>query len=606
MATALMAAAAADAEWEARLEQTAKQRLVNILLRELGGVAPPGSDLPETLDAELRRHGQPVCVNLPGSGVRLLLALSRVSPSGHHDLAGPGVFSVSAGAPRACTARALAEVVLNELVARSGDRRRADKRRSEMLAEIIESLENTRRYAATASARSRHWVDTDGPFRFIAAEQSLVFGHPFHPAPKSGDLLATSEGDCRPEMGAAFPLHYLAVHPDIAVEDRLDGLPELVPEPVVADARQRLPSTATGWPLIPVHPWQAERLLTQPSVARLVACDRLLPLGALGETAFPTSSVRTVYLPDRDLFLKLPIDARITNFVRNNPPEHLERTLAASRVLAAVPPPRTLEVLPELGYRGLSPAAWEDDTHPNTASFAVLFRRGLSCSEGDWPVPVAALVEPPLPGGTAPIVEVLWTAARARGCAMTAPFACDWARAYLNVTLVPVLALFVRHGISLEAHVQNTLVCLRDGWPVRGLARDLEGTSISRRRALAQGLFGGILRPGSHVLVDEGEAWSRLLYYVVVNHVAHLLATIASHGPADEWQLWQTARQVLEDAPELRGAGSDGGRLVHEVHELLEAADLPAKANLISRFQDRSEIPGYVRIANPLSPEGSL
>ncbi len=38
----------------------------------------------------------------------------------------------------------------------------------------------------------------------------------------------------------------------------------------------------------------------------------------------------------------------------------------------------------------------------------------------------------------------------------------------------------VRHGIGLEAHTQNSLVALDDGWPARFVVRDLEGVSLNR------------------------------------------------------------------------------------------------------------------------------
>ena len=55
------------------------------------------------------------------------------------------------------------------------------------------------------------------PNPFLAAEQSLRFGHPFHPAPKaSRGFTPPISTAYAPELGASFPLHWLAVDPALA------------------------------------------------------------------------------------------------------------------------------------------------------------------------------------------------------------------------------------------------------------------------------------------------------------------------------------------------------------------------------------------------------
>src|SRR5207253_1436612 len=48
------------------------------------------------------------------------------------------------------------------------------------------------------------------PNPFLAAEQSIRFGHPFHPAPKASPGFTAADLDrYAPEVGASFPLHWL-------------------------------------------------------------------------------------------------------------------------------------------------------------------------------------------------------------------------------------------------------------------------------------------------------------------------------------------------------------------------------------------------------------
>lgn len=63
-----------------------------------------------------------------------------------------------------------------------------------------------------------------------------------------------------------------------------------------------------------------------------------------------------------------------------------------------------------------------------------------------------------------------------------------WLECYLDRTLLPILTLFSNTGISLEAHVQNTLIELNDGIPEVCYVRDLEGICLSTTIAMENNL----------------------------------------------------------------------------------------------------------------------
>jgi L-2,3-diaminopropanoate---citrate ligase len=416
-----------------------------------------------------------------------------------------------------------------------------------------------------------------------------VMGHPFHPAPKGAD---SGLEPFRPEHGASFPLVYLAVEPRLVRGLLGKGVAEPTPDDVRREAAERL--GGKPWALLPCHPWQLAALRRHPAVAALIDDRRLVPLGPLGEPAAPTSSVRTVYLRRSDRFVKLPLDTRITNFVRTNPIDQLERAMDVAAVVAALPPSATgphLHILPEQGYRFIHDPEWPQTVADQVVpSCAVLYRGGIAALPGPAPVVVAALLEPG-PGDEPPLSGVLWQSARSHGRPLTAAWAARWFARYLEVAVLPVLGLFARHGLGLEAHVQNMLVGLDQGWPVYAVARDLEGATLDRDR------FGGALPVGSPALADPDEAWKRLQYYLVVNHLMHLAATLAACSRAEEWQLWEVARHTVAAA-----APPVGDRTRRWYDALLASHALPAKANLVSRFEGRGERPKYVSVPNPLRP----
>ncbi|MFB7173642.1 IucA/IucC family protein [Streptomyces sp. NPDC056254] len=374
---------------------------------------------------------------------------------------------------------------------------------------------------------------------YVLSEQSLVAGHPHHPAPKArGGAPAGSWLPYAPEAHARFPLVFLGLREDQCVEegagpasDAVDSLAGLLDGP----------SAPVGYRLLPAHPWQLALVDDRPALREAFADGRLLRLGESRRPAWPTASVRTLHVPDpaADLFVKFSLDVRITNDVRRLWRHDL---LKLRRTDAAV----------EAGFAALrrtgSDAAWLADRGYRTAAFAfeelaVLVRDGLRAHT--------------LPGATP-----LLAAALAEGHAGSPPAgAADpaaWWRAYLRQVVPPVLELFARHGVVLEAHLQNTLVAVdASGMPVQALFRDAEGVK---------------LLPD----LPRADAWQRLVYCLVVNNLSEIAAALADRYPDISPLLWPAVREELLRYDSLRG--------LPEIAGLLAAPALPAKTNLLLRW----------------------
>jgi len=424
------------------------------------------------------------------------------------------------------------------------------------------------------------------PNPFLAAEQSVRFGHPFHPAPKASLGFTPADLDrYSPEVAASFPLHWFAVDPELMAEDRLDTVRSLDPPPALCDAAAaQLGSGRAAWPLLPCHPWQAGYLAGLPAAAELMAAGRLVALGPLGADVHPTASVRTVWDPASGRQLKLALSVRITNFVRENDPAQVRRSVDASRALAALGdldgavdgPAGAFGVLFELGSRRVVGAGLDSAT-------GVVYREGPPMAGSASPMVLAALLEPDPVDGVPPIIRAVQQAGGGDASGRA------WLERYLTLSLVPLTRLLVRHGIGLEAHTQNSLVALDDGWPVRFMVRDLEGASLNRDHPAVVDRCAALISAGSPAVYDEVEVWSRFSYFVVVNHLGQLIATLAEHFGTHETELWGLAGDLL--------AGE-------AVSRLLDSAELPAKANLVSVLEGHGERPTWISVPNPLHVQG--
>ncbi|MGR4878458.1 IucA/IucC family protein [Streptomyces sp. LARHCF249] len=420
--------------------------------------------------------------------------------------------------------------------------------------------------AALLAARSAAEPPADP---YLLSEQSLVMGHPHHPAPKArGGAPAGSWLPYAPEAHARFPLVFLGLREDQAAEEGGPAAAAAIDS--LADALDG-PRPPAGYRLLPAHPWQLDLVGSRPAVREAFADGRLLRLGESRLPAWPTASIRTLYVPDAaaDLFVKFSLDVRITNDVRRLWRHDL---LKLRRTDAAV----------EAGFAALhragSGAAWLADRGYRTAGFAfeelaVLVRDGF----GGWDGHGRGHTHPHR--HTAPGATPLLAAALAEGyagspLAVTADPAAWW-RAYLRHVVPPVLELFARHGIVLEAHLQNTLVAVdAAGMPVQALFRDAEGVKLLSD-------------------LERAAAWQRLVYCLVVNHLAEMAGALGERHPDVSGLVWPAVREEL-----LR---YDAERGLPEIGELLAAPALPAKTNLLLRWTRADGADArYLPLANPL------
>jgi siderophore synthetase component len=534
------------------------QALLNCLVREVS--AP---------EYQARQEAGRLVVRLPRAGALLRARLLRPSGGLSPRLAGE-VEENRSGQWCPADWRRLARLIETELTLATGERN------DEFAAQVRDS-----HAALTAIMAARADAGTPGSGdprtdRYLASEQALVAGHRFHPAPKArqggtGDWLRYA-----PEARARFPLRFLAVRADVLAGDG------------DASALDRLggPEPPDGYHVLPAHPWQLELLAGSPWLRRALRAGLMADLGPGTRQVVPTSSVRTVYDPAADMFCKFSLGVRITNCVRTSAWYELASSVELSRLLVpvfarlAVRYPGAV-LLAEPGYRTV--AAASKDAYEG---LAVIVREGIRghLAPDVTPLLAASLTEPGAPPTTV-IPEMSVDKEHA------------WWEAYLRLLVPPVLDLLASHGVVLEPHLQNVIVGVdAAGMPAQVVFRDLEGAKLVRDTHA--GLLAGLPPGVAHGLGYERErAWNRVLYCLVVNHLAEVAAAIADRAPGrperTEADLWARLREVLAKCC------ADLGR-PPRLRAVLAGAPLPAKANLRVRWARAADrAAGYVTVPSP-------
>ncbi|MFI6634932.1 IucA/IucC family C-terminal-domain containing protein [Nonomuraea fuscirosea] len=467
---------------------------------------------------------------------------------------------------------------LPELVALTAAELRAGTgaRNDELLAEILHSRDVT---AALLLARRAAVPPAD---LYLRSEQALVAGHRYHPAPKArGGGNPESWLPYAPEVGASFALPLLGVPVEDLVEEGDPGALDLLGD-----------SAGDGLALLPAHPWQITLLGGPPGASPdgrpgdrpghplgdrpgdLVGGlrgGRLRQLGFTGATAVATASIRTVYLPEPDLFCKFSLDVRITNDVRRLWLHDLRRLTLVTALLDEV----------------------FDDLPGHLPRPAVLRDRGWRGARlgGDGGEALAVIVRDGLGGHLRPGLTALLAAGVSEGFpgnpldALDEDGAFVWWERYLEHVVPPVLHAYLRHGLVLESHLQNVLVAVDElGLPAQVLFRDAEGVKLVAERypRLSAPVLGG------------GRAWERLVYCLLTNNLCEIAGAVAERHPRLRGELWARARAVFAAAAKDHGDPA-------ELRDLLAATHIPAKANLLLRWLDADGgAMRWVPIPNPL------
>ncbi|KAB2343428.1 IucA/IucC family protein [Actinomadura rudentiformis] len=526
--------------------------LLNCLIREV--CAPEHQVWPD---------GAHLLVRLPRVGVMLRAGLSRPPSGPTFRIAPPyeerrGNEWIPAGWDR------LADLIAGELELATG------RANPEFLGQVtdghaaLEAILSSRSLAPRTEAPGA--VD-----RYVESEQSLVTGHRFHPSPKARQGSPADWLPYAPETRSRFQPRWLAVREDVLVEE---GDPM-----AFAHLESFGPAVPDGFRLLPVHPWELHLLADRPILRRAFAQGLIHDLGADrlgtegGIEAVPTSSVRTAYVPAADTFCKFSLDIRITNCVRKNAWYELTGAVVLDRLVRRVFDGIDATFLAEPAYRSVALA-----DRRLYEGLGVILRQGVQGLPGT-PLLTAALADP-----YGSLLASLPALATPDG-------AMAWWKAYVRQVAPPVLHACLEHGIVLEPHLQNVLVCVDDdGMPVHAAFRDLEGTKLVGGRW--DHLTGLPSRVREAMTYDADRAWNRVVYCLLVNHLTETAAAVADLHPALDARLWPAARRYFA-----------GYERHPEVRALLAGVPLPAKANLRARWArtaDRAAT--YVPVPNPLAP----
>ncbi|MCY8354305.1 IucA/IucC family siderophore biosynthesis protein [Bacillus haynesii] len=479
----------------------------------------------------------------------------------------------------------------------------------EFMLRVILSCRNISRYVEERADDQNELSRAD--FTFIEAEQSLLLGHLMHPTPKSRQGMKPEEENIfSPELKGEFQLHYFKAHASLVLHDSSTGTKaplviqeELKNDSMIDNAWLDEQTADPDFALLPAHPLQARALLAEPYVQQLIDQGLLTYLGAKGRTFTATSSVRTVYSKHSRYMYKFSVPIKITNSLRVNKQKELDRGVEMARLLQTELGQRLKQEFP--GFRVITDPAYISIRGENGESgFEVVIRENPFYEDDRSACLIAGLCQDHAYGKESRLSSVIRGLALKEG-RTTEEVSIDWFDKYLSISLEPVLWLFETYGLAIEAHQQNAVIRLKNGYPETFYYRDNQGYYYSESKAgILSNLIEGLSKR-SETICSDSVAVERLRYYFFFNHLFGLVNGFGCEGLIREETLLSMIRERLEKAEQIYG-------ITELTDSLLRFSELPCKANLLTRFYDMDELTGsletqsrYTSVNNPLLKEAA-
>lgn len=582
------------------------QAFANCYLREIdAGKWIDGETWTKKSGIELTcRERHVVELMLSGSNKRLALGVRFRSHAGRHVLTDIYVNSGEIGTWQALDRISAQLLLIDSIYAE----RTEDEHRIELIARLLESHRVMADYVSSALLAA-----DDGSAKehlsFIQSEQSTVFGHWLHPTPKSRQgFLSWHHDHYAPEMGGRFQLHFFAVASQLISQV---SLADVTAEEIARRIARCGESTAqtlrdlgpdSGYCLLPVHPLQAQWLLHQSHVLRMIESGEVRDLGRLGAFFTATSSVRTVYSEQLDFMVKLSIPVKLTNSLRLNLRTELDDSVWVSKLCRALrlrsryP---TLHILEDPAYLSLDLPGLQE------SGFEIIFRENPFVEELATQANVhsiAALVQEPVVSGRPSILAQLIKRVAAALDLPEHQAALLWFESYFKHAIITPIELLDHHGIALEAHQQNALLEFdARGLPVRSFYRDIQGLSLLKSRRAELTAIVPELAQLPKIFEPDEIVQHGFGYYLFFNQLYSVVNRLAIDSFLDEAILLDLITAKLKA---LR-TGMVGSGVIF-INAMLSMEAIPCKANLLTRVADvdeleeENELGVYTLLPNPL------
>ncbi|RIL71563.1 sialic acid synthase [Staphylococcus devriesei] len=454
---------------------------------------------------------------------------------------------------------------------------------------------------------------------YLRSEQAVIEGHPLHPGAKLRKGLSAQDNiHYSSEYGKEIKLKCVLTHHSVArmqslhnnynedLEKQFPMLYKKIQDELAED------TNLDDYHLMIIHPWQYENiLLTQ--YKKEIESQLIIPL-KVELSYYAGLSFRTLMpkYPSLSPHIKLSTNVHITGEIRTLSEQTTHNGPLVTRILNNILTndidfkAYKIGIMEELAgshfYNAQDIEAIQTD---RSEQVGTLFRENIYTLIDPQTIPMipSSLVATYKYNEEAPIISLIKLyQLNTKNDESFNIVAREWITTYATHLLGIVIPLYVKYGIALEAHLQNSIATFNnDGSLNKIYIRDFEGLRIDEQQLNSCGYSTKNFHEKSRILTDsQTTVFNKVFYSTVQNHLGELILTIANYVNDDNFEdlVWQNISDIIKDI--LANLTNVNTTRASHIQSILFAPDIDYKCVTTMRLEDEAHHYSYIKVDNPL------
>ncbi|EQC47308.1 GNAT family N-acetyltransferase [Bacteriovorax sp. Seq25_V] len=342
---------------------------------------------------------------------------------------------------------------------------------------------------------------------YIASEQNLLFGHPFHPFPKLKKGMTNKETEkFSPEYASKFKLQWILLDNDI-VESLIasakykDAIVELAKFEGITDI-------PTGKTPFPFHPWQLRKLT---NIAKEIKTSEGL------NDWYPTSSMRSLYCNQAPFTIKFSMSVQLTNSVRVLTKNECMRGLQVTQLKETSYIQEHLKKYDN--FKILGEPVYSCIKGVQESSFVL--RDNFENESADYHL-LATFIEKKSDSKISQLGTLVKSYSSNKILATKLI-----SNSFFKKIIEPILTLATDHGVLLGAHLQNIIISTKDGLFDRVLFKDCQGSGFTQHGSKKfEHQIANFEKENGNIL-DSENVNKIFSYYLIINTTFSFISEMA-------------------------------------------------------------------------------
>lgn len=385
-------------------------------------------------------------------------------------------------------------------------------------------------------------------------EQWCINGHLIHPTPKSKQGLSIDDlVKYSPEAKKYFKLELVAVRRDLSIYNCNNDMSyDDYMKTILKSDYEKLKDTFKDYHLswedyyiIPVHPWQYSYILNNniEILNNKVLTDKDLfkiksDINIEGKALV---SFRSLFLKGIGMFIKLPMEVQITSSRRHLSTRASHHAVYISKILSTIKQNNGVSSKFEFENENVS-------VHISKYIGAI-YRESINYLTGGNSIvmPVAAFYEnSPVNHGKTILEDLVDLYAKANNFACIDEAVTSFFEKYVKLMTDDVVRLMTVYGIALEAHLQNSIIVLKNFSPEKVIIRDGEAINICLDRLKVDFPDHKFFPDSWNVIDGPKDCQKVIMHSLITSNIGQLIYYICYRYNMDEKILWSIVKNILK------------------------------------------------------------